>query len=44
MGSVKKGLNVKPIIDFMISLRKELLGKTGLTSDNVFLLHSSKVD
>jgi len=36
MRSVKKGAKPQQLVDFMITLRKELMGKTNVTSNDVF--------
>lgn len=35
MASVKKGAKPKQMVEFMIALRKELMGKTEITADDV---------
>ena len=35
MATVKKGAKVKPVIEFIVALRKELIGKTDITSEDV---------
>lgn len=36
IGAVRRGASVKPMVEFMVTLRKELMPQTRITSDDVF--------